>query len=203
MIIISRFPRFLSQSSRSFSSTFKFTYSSTHFAIYPSVISFHINQSTPFLSPSITMRWAIAYIVSYPQHQAAIQKEIDEVIGRDRLPNLSDRTRLPLLQATIMETLRLANVLQAALPHYTVKDTTLCGYRVPKGECAAYPPLPPNLPFVTPCLLTTTWSWCLYIHFRHRSTSSFGVCPPGPKVLEESWRVQPSSPYWRRWKLDH
>ena len=88
------------------------------------------------------MRWAIAYIVSYPQHQAAIQKEIDEVIGRDRLPNLSDRTRLPLLQATIMETLRLANVLQAALPHYTVKDTTLCGYRVPKGECAAYPPLP-------------------------------------------------------------
>ena len=48
------------------------------------------------------------------------------------MPGLDDRPSLPLVQATIMETLRLGNVAETALPHYTLKDTTLAGYRVPK-----------------------------------------------------------------------
>ena len=48
------------------------------------------------------------------------------------MPGLDDHPSLPLVQATIMEILRLGNVAETALPHYTLKDTTLAGYRVPK-----------------------------------------------------------------------
>ncbi|KAL9961780.1 hypothetical protein ACROYT_G030799 [Oculina patagonica] len=48
------------------------------------------------------------------------------------MPGLDDRPHLPLVQATIMEALRVGNVAEAAIPHYTLKDTSLAGYRVPK-----------------------------------------------------------------------
>jgi len=81
---------------------------------------------------STTLRWTIAYLVHHPQWQTEIQNQLDEVVGRDRMPGLDDRPHLPLVQATIMEALRLGNVAEAALPHYTLKDTSLAGYRVPK-----------------------------------------------------------------------
>ena len=81
---------------------------------------------------STTLRWAIAYLVHHPHCQTEIQNQLGEVVGRDRIPGLGDRPHLPLLQATIMEALRLGNVAEAALPHYTMKDTSLAGYRVPK-----------------------------------------------------------------------
>ena len=81
---------------------------------------------------STTLRWAISYLVHYPQWRKEIQDQQDEVVGRGRLPGLDDRPHLPLVQAAIMEALRLGNVAETALPHYTLKDTSLAGYRVPK-----------------------------------------------------------------------
>jgi len=86
-----------------------------------------------FLPISITLRWTIAYLVHHPQRQTEIQDQLDEVVGRDRMPGLDDRRHLPLVQATIMEVLRLANIAEAALSYYTLKDTSLAGYRVPKN----------------------------------------------------------------------
>ncbi|KAL9969644.1 hypothetical protein ACROYT_G021881 [Oculina patagonica] len=80
---------------------------------------------------STTMKWAIAFLVNYPKYQDDIQSQLDEVVG-GRKPSLHDRSNLPLLQATIMETLRVGNVVPLAVPHFTLVDTTLCGYRVPK-----------------------------------------------------------------------
>ena len=51
----------------------------------------------------------------------------------NRRPSLNDRPSLPLIQATILEALRAGNIVPLALPHITLADTTLCGYRVPKG----------------------------------------------------------------------
>ena len=81
---------------------------------------------------STTMQWAIAFLVNYPKFQEDIQRQLDEVVG-ERNPSLSDRPNLPLIHATIMETLRLGNLAPLAAPHATLTDTTLCGYRVPKG----------------------------------------------------------------------
>ena len=80
---------------------------------------------------STTMKWAIVFLVNYPKYQEDIQRQLDEVVG-GRDPCLDDRPHLPLIHATIIETLRVGNVVPLALPHMTVKDTTLCGYRVPK-----------------------------------------------------------------------
>ena len=80
-----------------------------------------------------TLSWAIGFLVQYPHYQRDIQAQLDEVVGRHRMPCLDDRVSLPLVQATIMETLRLGNIVPQALPHCVLKDTSLCGYRVPKG----------------------------------------------------------------------
>ena len=81
---------------------------------------------------STTLRWIIAFLTNFPEIQSKIQQELDDVVGHDRLPRLDNRPNTPLLQASIMEVQRLANIADQALPHYTLTDTTLCGYRVPK-----------------------------------------------------------------------
>jgi len=46
---------------------------------------------------STTLRWAIAYLVHHPKWQTEIQNQLDEVVGRDRMPGLDDRPRPPLV----------------------------------------------------------------------------------------------------------
>ena len=87
--------------------------------------------SAGYETTSTTMKWAIAFLVHYPKYQEEIQLQLDEVVA-DRSPSLNDRPNLPLIQATIIETLRVGNVVPLALPHFTLTETTLCGYRVPK-----------------------------------------------------------------------
>ena len=81
---------------------------------------------------STTLRFLIAFLVKYPKYQEDIQRQLDEVVG-NRRPSLNDRPNLPLIQATILEGLRAGNMVPLAAPHVTIADTTLCGYRVPKG----------------------------------------------------------------------
>ena len=80
---------------------------------------------------STTLKFVITFLVNFPKYQEDIQRQLDEVVG-DRRPSLDDRPNLPLIQAIIMETLRVGNVVPLAVPHVTLKETTLCGYRVPK-----------------------------------------------------------------------
>ena len=61
-----------------------------------------------------TLSWPIGFLVQYPHYQRDIQAQLDEVVGRHRMP--CDRVNLPLVQATIMETLRLGNIVPQALP---------------------------------------------------------------------------------------
>ena len=84
------------------------------------------------------LAFALGYLVQYPDCQMDIQKQLDDVVGRHRMPRLEDRPRLPLIHATIMESLRLGNVVPQALPHRAVEDTFLCGYHVPK-DTIVYP----------------------------------------------------------------
>ncbi|KAL9969531.1 hypothetical protein ACROYT_G021755 [Oculina patagonica] len=80
---------------------------------------------------STTLKWAITFLVNYPRYQEDIQRQLDEAVGGQN-PSLDDRPNLPLIHATIIETLRVGNVVPLAVPHVTLTDTTLCGYRVPK-----------------------------------------------------------------------
>ncbi|XP_072039543.1 cytochrome P450 2C11-like [Amphiura filiformis] len=52
---------------------------------------------------STTLRWALLYMLKYPDVQKRVHEEIDSVVGRDRLPKLSDKTNLPYTVAVIEE----------------------------------------------------------------------------------------------------
>ena len=43
---------------------------------------FHAGYDTT----ATTLYWIIAFLVNYPQYQEEIQRQIDDVVGRDRLP---------------------------------------------------------------------------------------------------------------------
>ena len=45
-------------------------------------------------------------MVLFPEAQKRAQREIDAVVGSDRLPDFSDRPSLPFVEAVLRETLR-------------------------------------------------------------------------------------------------
>ena len=55
-----------------------------------------------------TLRWALLYMMEYPEIQSRLQKEIDSVVGRNRLPKVGDK--LPYIEATIMEVQRIGSI---------------------------------------------------------------------------------------------
>lgn len=81
---------------------------------------------------STTLRWLVAFLATYPEIQARVHAEMDDVIGSGRLPHLSDRGSLPYLESTIAEVLRIRAIVPLSLPHKSTCDTSLGGYDVPK-----------------------------------------------------------------------
>lgn len=82
---------------------------------------------------SSTLSFVILFLVNFPEVQEKCQKEIDGIIGQDRKATYADKDKLPYLQATISESLRLANVAPFGAPHVANKDLEMFGYDVPKG----------------------------------------------------------------------
>ncbi|KAL1022538.1 hypothetical protein UPYG_G00029030 [Umbra pygmaea] len=80
-----------------------------------------------------TLRWALVYMMNYPEIQKKVQAEIDKVIGQSRQPNMSDRTNMPYTDAVIHEIQRIGNVVPLGFPKMASKDATLGGYFIPKG----------------------------------------------------------------------
>ncbi|KAF7367944.1 hypothetical protein MSAN_00859500 [Mycena sanguinolenta] len=58
----------------------------------------------------------------YPDVQAEAQRELDLVIGKDRLPDISDRSDLPYMNALCKEVLRWHNANPTGIPHRTRED---------------------------------------------------------------------------------
>ena len=70
--------------------------------------------SAGYETTSTTLRWVIAFLVHHPEYQREIQEQLDSTVERDRMPSLDHRSNVPLIQATIMEALRLGNVAELA-----------------------------------------------------------------------------------------
>nr|XP_054752811.1 cytochrome P450 1A1-like [Lytechinus pictus] len=85
-----------------------------------------------YTSTGTIMEWAMVYMALFPKDQSDIQREIDGVLGRDRLPSMDDVDKLPLTQSCILEVLRIRGDGPLTIPHSTTKDTILDGYFVPK-----------------------------------------------------------------------
>ncbi|KAF8531880.1 cytochrome P450 [Gautieria morchelliformis] len=72
-------------------------------------------------------------MMTYPHVQGRAQKELDLVIGRDRIPQFEDRFELPYLSALIMETLRWKAVSPLGIPHCTTENDEYRNTFIPKA----------------------------------------------------------------------
>ncbi|KAA0191912.1 Cytochrome P450 CYP18H1 [Hyalella azteca] len=85
-------------------------------------------------SVKTTASWVLAYLLHHDHVVHKMRCEIDEHVGRDRLPNMADQTRLIYCQAVINEVMRIANVVPIAPNHAAEADFNLHGYFIPKGS---------------------------------------------------------------------
>ncbi|XP_046395022.1 methyl farnesoate epoxidase-like isoform X2 [Ischnura elegans] len=107
------------------------TYFSEKQLVQTCVDLFMAGSDTTFNS----LTFSVLYMILYPEVQCKVQKELDIVVGRDRLPSLEDRPNLPYVEATLHEVLRLSSVAPLAVPHsplYAEKDVEFRGYIIPK-----------------------------------------------------------------------
>ncbi|KAG5917221.1 hypothetical protein E4U42_007331 [Claviceps africana] len=72
-------------------------------------------------------------LILHPDVLSRAQKEIDEVVGSDRLPGFQDRDRLPYINALVKETHRWMPVVPIGTTHTTEEEMIYSGYRIPKG----------------------------------------------------------------------
>ena len=82
----------------------------------------------------LILHWGLLYMITYPEIQTQIQKELDEVVGREQQPSLKHRGKLPFTEACINEIFRHASPTNLpAVPYETINDTTLEGYFIPQN----------------------------------------------------------------------
>ncbi|XP_075043702.1 vitamin D 25-hydroxylase isoform X2 [Mixophyes fleayi] len=79
------------------------------------------------------LRWAILFMALYPNIQGHIQKEIDSVVGPNRIPVFEDRSSMPYTEAVLHEVLRYCNIAPLGIFHATSRDTVVRGYSIPEG----------------------------------------------------------------------
>ena len=80
-----------------------------------------------------TVNWFLLIMANRPEIQAKVHEELDRVIGRDGLPTVDDRTRLPYLFACLAESMRYRTIGPLGLPHRASEDADIGGYLIPAG----------------------------------------------------------------------
>ncbi|VEN45941.1 unnamed protein product [Callosobruchus maculatus] len=79
-----------------------------------------------------TLRWAVLFMLYHPDRAKAVQEELDQVVGRRRLPKLEDLTYLPTTESTILEVLRISSIVPMGTTHAPIRDVKLNGFHLPQ-----------------------------------------------------------------------
>ncbi|XP_074932531.1 steroid 21-hydroxylase-like [Phalacrocorax aristotelis] len=80
------------------------------------------------------LAWAIAFLMHRPELQERLRAELRRELGPTGTPQVGDTGRLPLLHATVTETLRLRPPAPLALPHCARRHTSVGDISVPAGS---------------------------------------------------------------------
>ncbi|XP_065633012.1 cytochrome P450 82A3-like [Quercus suber] len=82
---------------------------------------------------SITLTWAIALLLNNCHVLKIAQDELDVQVGKERILNKLDLSKLVYLQAIVKETLRLYLIGRLSEPRVFYENCIIGGYHVPKG----------------------------------------------------------------------
>ena len=72
-------------------------------------------------------------IVLKPEVMKKAQEELDRIVGKDRLPDLSDKDALPYINALVKELLRWNPPLPVGFARRVTQDDVYQGYFIPAG----------------------------------------------------------------------
>ncbi|KAL6525294.1 hypothetical protein OROMI_030887 [Orobanche minor] len=89
-----------------------------------------------------TLEWTINEIIIHPHIIEKAKEELNRVIGRNRWVEENDFSRLPYIDAIIMESMRLHPLATLLAPHCAIEDCNVAGYDISKETM----------------VLTNTWS---------------------------------------------
>ena len=73
-------------------------------------------------------------MIVHPEVQSKFQAELDDVIGRTRLPDFSDRENLPYVNAVYKELIRWHPISPLGTPHRVIEEDEYKGMRIPEGS---------------------------------------------------------------------
>lgn len=65
--------------------------------------------------------WIFVFMLRNPEAMKKVQEELDQVIGRGRLPSMEDLQYLPVTETTILESLRRSSIVPLATTHTPTK----------------------------------------------------------------------------------
>ncbi|EOA37874.1 hypothetical protein CARUB_v10011470mg [Capsella rubella] len=85
-------------------------------------------------NPANNMEWTLAEMLKNQEILRKALKELDEVVGKDRLVQESDIPNLTYLKACCRETFRIHPSAHYIPTHVARQDTTLGGYFIPQGS---------------------------------------------------------------------
>ncbi|XP_021361353.1 cytochrome P450 2C38-like isoform X1 [Mizuhopecten yessoensis] len=92
-----------------------------------------------------SIKWAVLFLIHFPNVQTKLRDEVDDVIGPSRAPSMDDKAEMPYTDAFIHETLRMSNLVPYSLLHGVKYNTIFQGYTlrtddyiVPNLESASF-----------------------------------------------------------------
>ncbi|KAL1400253.1 hypothetical protein pipiens_007585 [Culex pipiens pipiens] len=77
-----------------------------------------------------SLRWLLLFVALDRDVQQRLRREL---CALQREPTLNDMDSLPYLKACVAEAQRLRTVVPLGIPHGTVSDTNIAGFKIPKG----------------------------------------------------------------------
>ncbi|XP_054838715.1 cytochrome P450 2C25-like [Eublepharis macularius] len=92
---------------------------------------------------SYTLLWALLLVMTHPDIQEKIQKEIEDAFGSSQLIGYQGRKNVPYTFAAIHEIQRFKCILSAGNPRVSVQDGNVLGSFIPKGTTVV-----PDIPSV-------------------------------------------------------
>ncbi|XP_060528418.1 cytochrome P450 18a1 [Cylas formicarius] len=79
-----------------------------------------------------SLQWAVLFMLHNPEQMRLVQEELDQVVGRHRLPKLEDLAYLPVTESTMMEVLRISSIVPMGTTHAPTRDIQLNGFHLPQ-----------------------------------------------------------------------